>query len=150
MPSDSKLRLRQTNLAVLIVATALSIYTYFQVSEKQQRRASECLHAIAERLTDKTNPDVLFQQDFKQLQILVERSLVARSIALEISNRVALDTDRPISSKDLFALKQGTEDYLSIRAELYNIANTYECATDVDNRTLASYGIDPSLRIRAR
>ena len=140
-----KRRAKLASIAVFTITVALIIH----FSNNQRNRASTCLQAIGQKLENGVQPELLFQKDFQELQFLVEKSLVARSIALEISNRVARNTNKPLSSKDLFSLKKGTEDYLDIRTNLYSIANAYECATDIDEQTLSEYKIDPALRLKA-
>lgn len=143
------LNIKRLSLVLLTLAILITAYTFFRISNNKQVREVACLNAIAQKLEGGADPEILFQAEFDELQLLVERSLVARSIALEISNRVAKDKDKPISSRDLFSLKDGTEAYLNIRADLYNIANAYECATDVGSETLTAYNIDPTLRLKA-
>ena len=82
------------------------------------------------------------------MQELVERSLVARSLMLEVSNRLQENKDEPLSSRDLIILKTGTEDYLAIREEMYTIANAYACAMDAEATALLKYNIDPQLRLK--
>ena len=45
-------------------------------------------------------------------------------------------------------LKSGTEDYLDIREDLYEIANNYECAINAEESTLIKYNIEPELRLK--
>ena len=67
---------------------------------------------------------------------------------LEVANRLRINKDQPLSSRDLIILKTGTEDYLEIREELYVIAGAYECGTEVTDETLAKYNIDSQLRLK--
>jgi hypothetical protein len=67
---------------------------------------------------------------------------------LQVSNRLRVSTDEPLSSRDLYTLKAGSEAYLGVREQLYEIANAYECAVDVQDSTLAKYNISPNLRLK--
>jgi len=149
MKSKTKHSLTLFSVVLVIAAIGLGMYTYFRIFTNQQIRESACLQAIADKLETGTKPELIFQDELLKLQVLVERSLVARSTALEVSNRVARDKSKPLSSADLFTLKSGTEAYLNIRSELYNIANTYECATEVNSATLSTYGVEPELRLKS-
>jgi len=149
MTKDRKRKLQVIGIVALASAMLFATYTYLKISKNQDTREANCFEGLAQRLAGGTSPEDLFQQELDRLQLLVEQSLVARSIALEISNRVALDANKPLSSKDLYALKQGTESYLRIRSDLYNIADTYECAADVNANTLKGYGVDSLLRLKA-
>lgn len=145
----NKQHIRQLGIGVLVLAAMLSAYTWLRISGNQLDRESACLGQIAEILESDTSPEHIFQEEFDHLQLLVERSLVARSVMLEVSNRLRLNQDEPLSSSDLFTLKSGTEFYLGIREDLYEIANAYECAPDAEDSTLAAYGIEPALRLKA-
>ncbi len=81
--------------------------------------------------------------------MLVEQSLVARSEMLLVSNRLRLDSDSPLSSRDLVTLKSGTEAYLDKREALYDIANAYECAVDAEPELLQAFDVSPELRLKA-
>jgi hypothetical protein len=107
-----------------------------------------CFDALADKLGSGVLPELLFQDDFENLQLLVEQSLVARAEMLEISNRLRLNTDEPLSGRDLLTLKSGSEYYLGVREQLYGIANAYECAVDVSDATLVKYKISPELRLK--
>ena len=132
----------------LLLILIYSGYTYFNISTKQKQRVSTCLDQLALELENGASPDSIFQTEFDDLQLLVEYSLVARSQMLEVANRLRVDKDSPLSSRDLVILKSGTEDYLEIREELYAIANAYECAVDVEKETLQEFNIDSSLRLK--
>jgi hypothetical protein len=103
---------------------------------------------LAEALDRGVPPEKIFQKDYDRLQLLVEQSLVARSEMLVVSNRLRLNQDRPLASRDLATLKSGSEYYLNVRKDLYEIANAYECGVDVSDSTLLKYKIDPALRLK--
>ena len=130
----------------LIIVSAT--YIYFSIKSKQQSREIVCFESLMTKLEDGVPPEFVFQEDFEKLQLLVEYSLVARSEMLEVSNRLRLNKDLPISSRDLVILKKGTEDYLDIREDLYAIANAYECGIDVQESTLTKYNIESKLRLK--
>jgi hypothetical protein len=125
-----------------------SAYSYLRISTKVEEQQVACFDALADKLSSGVLPELLFQEDFENLQLLVEQSLVARAEMLEISNRLRLNTDEPLSSRDLLTLKSGSEFYLGVREQLYGIANAYECAVDVSESTLVKYKIDPELRLK--
>ena len=131
-----------------IVVVAFSIYMYFKVTATVTKNENICFDRLAEELESGTTPEQIFQQDFSALQLLVEYSLVARSQMLEISNRLRVDNDSPLSSQDLMVLKEGTEDYVEIREDLYEIAYAYECSIEVEQSTLEKYGIPNEMRLK--
>ncbi|MFT7031872.1 MAG: hypothetical protein ACJA2S_000368 [Cyclobacteriaceae bacterium] len=140
--------IKKLSIGLVLVILTLSVYTYFSISNKQTEREATCFEKLAVKLSDGASPDSIYQVDFGKLQLLVEYSLVARSEMLEVSNRLRENTDKPISSRDLVVLKTGTEDYLDIREDLYDIANNYECAIDAEESTLVKYNIEPELRLK--
>ena len=133
-------------LAILVVGYAG--YTYIRIQISLQEKEEACIAHLTETLTSGLTPEEIFQRSYTRLQSLVEYSLVARSEMLKVAGRLRENTDKPLSSADLLTLKQGTEDYLEIREELYYIANAYECGIEVDEATLAEYGILPELRLK--
>lgn len=132
----------------LILITGTAIYYYIDITQDLKAKEEACFAQLTVKLADGASPDAIFQEDFENLQLLVEFSLVARSQMLEVSNRLRLNRDEPLSSRDLIILKTGTEDYLEIREELYDIANAYACAMDAEATTLLKYNIDPQLRLK--
>ncbi|MEM7469048.1 MAG: acyltransferase family protein [Pseudomonadota bacterium] len=123
-------------------------YSAMRIAHNLDDAERDCFTAIAAELQEGDAPESVFRTEFERLQILVEKSLGARAAMLEIWNRLRENESAPISSSDLLALKDGTEYYLSIRKELYAIANTYECGVKVSDKTLRQYQIDPSLRVK--
>ena len=148
MPIISKANILKLAVGLVVVAGVWSAYTYVRISTKVEEQQVACFDALAEKLSDGVLPELLFQEDFEILQLLVEQSLVARAEMLEISNRLRLNTDEPLSSRDLLTLKSGSEFYLGVREQLYRIANAYECAVDVSDPTLVKYKISPELRLK--
>lgn len=140
--------IKKISFGLVLIIIVLSTYTYIQISINQDRRETACFEDLALKLDNDIPPELIFQNDFAKLQLLVEYSLVARAQMLEVSNRLRLNRDEPLSSRDLLVLKTGTEDYLEIREELYAVANSYECAVDVQDSTLLEYDIDPKLRLK--
>ena len=132
----------------MIILLIISGYTYFKISKHKKQRKNECFEKIAIALETTSSPELIFKKDFDSLQLLVEYSLVARAEMLEISNRLRVDKNTPLASRDLVILKSGTETYLEIREELYAIANRFECALDVEPETLRAYNIDPKLQLK--
>lgn len=142
-----KRSLRIAALAIAILVT-FSVYMYFKVNRTIEENENLCFDSIAEQLERGVTPIQIFQKDFEELQLLVEYSLIARSQMLEISNRLRVDGNSPISSNDLMVLKEGTEDYIEIREDLYRIAYMYECSLEVEAATLEKYGITPVMRLK--
>ena len=149
MPKINKRLFKQLGIAFVVLAAVYSTYTYVRISDNLVEREAACFDKLAQKLASGTPPALIFQSEFDHLLSLVEQSLVARSVMLEVSNRLRLNKDEPLASRDLFTLKSGTEFYLGIREELYGIANAYECAAEAEDETLAAYGIDPALRLKA-
>jgi len=137
-------------VAVVVVAavTATGIYKA-RLSMKDAERTVACYEQLAVTLESGVDPAQLYQERLGDLQTLVEQSLVARAEMLVVSNRLRVDEDSPISSRDLVTLKSGTEAYLDMREDLYDIANAYECAVDADEDLLQAFDISPQLRLKA-
>jgi hypothetical protein len=132
---------------VVVILVAASII-YFNIRANKSEREMVCFDNLALKLENNIPPDSIFIEDYEKLQLLVEYSLIARSEMLEVSNRLRVDKEGPIKSKDLKTLKEGTEDYLEIRADLLSIANAYECGIDVTDATLEKYNIDQGIRLK--
>jgi hypothetical protein len=124
------------------------VYTYINISKDIQANELACFKEITQKLENGIDPELIFQEDFERLQLQVEYSLIARSQMLEIANRLRLNKDEPLSSKDLMVLKAGTEDYLEIRDDLYDIAFAYECSIEVEDATLEKFNIAQELRLK--
>lgn len=133
-------------LAILVVGYAA--YTFIRIQLSLKAKQNACIEHLTVTLSSDLTPEEIFQRSFSRLQSMVEYSLVARSRMLEVAGRLRENRDQPLSSADLLTLKQGTEDYLEIREELYYTANAYECGIEVDEETLAEYGISPELRLK--
>lgn len=145
----NKKNLFKISAGLLAVIGIYAIFVYFNIVDNQKERKNICIENLAIKLDDGITPDLIFRDDFEKIQQLVEYSLVARSEMLKISNRLRLNKDLPLSSRDLFVLKQGTEDYLEIRDDLLLIANKYECGLDIEDETLEYFNIDKKLQLKA-
>lgn len=141
--------IKKSGLGLIFFILVFSCYTYYKITKRQTERETMCFAELLKKIENGFDPEQLFQNDFEKLQVLVEFSLVARSEMLAVSNRLRVNYDAPLSSRDLLILKQGTEDYLEIREDLYGIANAYECAREVEESTLQEFNIDPKLRLKA-
>ena len=135
-------------IGLVAVTAAWLTYNGFRISGHMDELEVACFDELARQLDGGASPELIFQEDFGKLQLLVEQSLVARAEMLQISNRLRLNTDEPLSSRDLVTLKAGSEAYLGVREQLYGIANAYECAVDVQDSTLVKYNISPDLRMK--
>ncbi|MDB9960459.1 YiiX/YebB-like N1pC/P60 family cysteine hydrolase [Oceanihabitans sp.] len=133
-------------LITLIVV--VSAFIYFNYKSKQTDRENICLENLRIKLENGNLPDLIFQEELEKLQLLVETSLISRSEMLQVSNRLKTNRDEPIKSADLLVLKKGSEHYLDIRADLFSMANAYECGIDVDDKTLEKHKIDKRLRLK--
>ncbi len=140
--------IQKISIGLVLLIIGFSTYTYFRISINQNIRKTACFEDLVLKLENDIPPELIFQDDFDKLQLLVEYSLVARAEMLEVSTRLRLNKDEPLSSRDLLVLKTGMEDYLEIREELYDLGNSYECAVDVEDSTLLKYDIDPKLRLK--
>ncbi len=140
--------IKKIGIAIIILALAFAAYTYFKISINLGEKEDACFEGLAQKFNNGTSPETLFQQELENLQVLVERSLVARSEMLEVSNRLRYHSDTPLTSRDLVTLKSGTEAYLEIREELWNIANSYECAAEASAASLLKYNINSILRLK--
>ncbi len=140
--------IKKLALVLLIAIVGSATYTYFNIANNNRERELVCFEKLALKLENGTPPSLIFQEDYEELQLLVEYSLVARSEMLEVSSRLRLNKDLPLSSRDLLTLKKGTEDYLSIRDELYAIADAYECGIEVSELTLEKYQISDTLHLK--
>ena len=135
-------------LGLLITIVVLAAYSYFKIKSNAEGREIVCFDKLAVKLESGIDPELIFQDDFEKLQQLVEYSLVARAEMLEVSNRLRVNTDLPLNSRDLVILKKGTEDYLEVRDDLFAIANAYECGLDVSQLTLEKYGIGDKIQLK--
>lgn len=144
----NRITIKKLSLVLLVVIICSAAYTYFKIAKNDKEREVVCFEKLTLKLENGTAPNLIFQEDFEELQLLVEYSLVARSQMLEVFNKLRLNKDLPLSSRDLFTLKKGTEDYLGIRDELYAIADAYECGIDVTPLTLDKYNIDNKLHLK--
>ena len=139
---------KNITLSLLGIIVLVTIYYYFDINSNLKEKEEACFVQLTQKAENGLAPELLFQEDFDELQLLVEYSLVARTQMLEVANRLSINKDEPLSSRDLIILKTGTEDYLEIRDELYVIAGAYECGTEVTDETLAKYNIDSQLRLK--
>ena len=139
---------KKLGLGLLIIIICSVSYTYYKINKNNLEREIVCFEKLASKIENGTPPNLIFQEDYEKLQMLVEFSLVARAEMLEVSNRLRLNKDLPLSSRDLLTLKKGTEDYLSIRDDLYAIADAYECGIDVTQLTLDKFNIDDKLHLK--
>ncbi len=140
---------RRILAGTLIVALVTGGFSWLRMSMNQAAREAACFDELTAVLASGVDPERLFEQRLADLQSLVERSLVARSEMLVVSNRLRVDPDRPLSGRDLVTLKSGTEYYLDIREDLYEVANAYECAVDATPEMLQAFDIAPELRLKA-
>lgn len=140
--------LKKGLFVLAIVISCSAIYTYYKINKNAAEREFVCFEKLTLKLENGIAPDLIFQEDFEELQLLVEYSLVARTEMLEVSNRLKSNKETPISSRDLLTLKKGTEDYLEIRKDLYAIADAYECGIDVTQPTLDKFNIDSKLHLK--
>lgn len=143
-----KSTIKKFSFGIIGIIIVGALYTYFKIGINQKEREIICFEELATKLESGISPKEIFQDDFEELQMLVEYSLAARSEMLLVANKLKVDKDAPINSRDLFTLKKGTEDYLGIRDELFSIANAYECGIDVQESTLAKYKIDSQTRLK--
>jgi len=143
-----KQHIKKLALALVAIIIAASVYTYFKININQSKRETVCFEDLAIKLENGISPKEIFNEDFEELQLLVEYSLIARSQMLEVSNRLRINKNEPIKSKDLLTLKEGSEDYLEIRSDLLSIANAYECGLDVQDKTLEAYNIDKQTQLK--
>ncbi|MEQ9404572.1 MAG: YiiX/YebB-like N1pC/P60 family cysteine hydrolase [Cyclobacteriaceae bacterium] len=136
-------------LVIVFILTGIySIYKWYDITQTITTNELACFEDLTKKLEAGADPDSIFQEDFEKLQLQVEYSLIARSQMLEIANRLRLNKDEPLSSGDLLILKAGTEDYLEIRDDLYDIAFAFECSIEVEDGTLEKFNISQDLRLK--
>lgn len=142
---------RSVKVTVVVAAAAVAAVSIYmaRISSNTTERTSACYEQLAVTLDSGVDPSEIFQQRLSNLQLLVEQSLVARSEMLVVANRLQADGDSPLSSRDLITLKSGTEAYLDMREDLYDIANAYECAVDAELALLQAFDVSPELRLKA-
>jgi len=143
-----KSSIKKLVLGILLTIAIFATYSYFNIKSNAEDRAITCFENLTLKLEKGISPEMIFQEDFEKLQELVEYSLAARAEMLEVSNRLRVNKDLPLNSRDLLTLKEGTEDYLGIRDELFAIANAYECGLDVEQSTLEKFNIDGKIRLK--
>lgn len=139
---------RKILILVLLILAVSAIYSYVKFDVHKSEREIACFEALSLKLDKGANPIDIADKDIGELQFLVEYSLVARMRMLEVSNRLKQNKDKPIRSRDLLILREGTEGYLKIRKDLLEIATNYECGVEVSEETLRNYGIDHNLQLK--
>ncbi|MFY0627740.1 MAG: hypothetical protein JXR07_15690 [Reichenbachiella sp.] len=140
---------RKIAFGLIIIILGYAAFTYFNITFNLKEKENSCLAVLKDKMKLGLSPDSIYREELDKLQYLVEYSLVARTQMLEVSSRLKKHADEPLSSRDLIVLKSGTEDYLNLREELYEVANIFECATDIEIETLNEYNVDPQLRLKA-
>ena len=148
IPHIKKSTFKKIVFGLFIIIIGYASYAYVDIVLALKAKEEACFAQLALTFTERGAPEEIFEKDFEKVLYLVEHSLVARSQMLEVSARLKENLDKPLSSRDLIILKKGTEDYLDIREDLYNIANAYECAIELEESTLAAYGVDQELRLK--
>jgi len=141
--------IRKLAIGLIVVALVTATFFYFKFDRNQEKRVAACYLSLGSILESGVDPDRVFETQLGELQSLVEKSLVARSEMLVVSNRLRVERDKPLASRDLVTLKSGTEYYLDMREELYEIANAHECAIDAEPELLQEFGVSPELRLKA-
>lgn len=145
-----KLNLTKKIIFGIVAVSLLSVlYVFWSINARISEKEEICFVDLAAKLKGTETPEIIFQKDYLTLQVLVERSLVARSQMLEVSNKLFKHKEKPLSGRDLMVLKTGTQDYLKLREKLYAIAHTYGCASEVDEASLLAYNVGPQLRLKA-
>lgn len=78
--------------------------------------------------------DASLDQELADFQLLAERALVYRAEFQRLAGalRAKLERSEPLSGLDLARLKQGTAEYLDLRAKLLHTAQAHECWLDAD------------------
>ena len=103
-----KITLKRILVGIFILVLGTTIYYYFSINLNLKEKEEVCFEVLTRKLADGTPPELVFQKDYENLQLLVEYSLVARSQMLEVSNRLRTNKNKPLSSRDLIILKKGT------------------------------------------
>jgi len=148
MPKPRLPLLLKLSITLVVIAGIGATYMFVSMSYNEAQREIACFDALADVLAAGTAPDQVFQENYENLQLLVEQSLVIRSEMLEVANRLRGDKDSPLTSRDLLTLKSGSEYYLDLREDLYSIAQSYECAVDADLELLRAFDISRELRLK--
>lgn len=139
---------KRSIIVFLILISISAVYTYIKIGVHKTDREDFCFKDLAIKLDADSNPEAITSEDFEKLQILVEFSLAARAEMLLVSKRLGENKELPLRSRDLIILREGTENYYSVRKDLLEIANMYECGLEVSELTLQSYGIDHNLKLK--
>jgi len=133
-----------TILIVMIIAVG-----YFSTQSQQKQAKHLCWVNIQNRINTVNDLDSLLDYEIEAFQILVEQSLMVRAEMLNIAEDISNHKDEPISSKNLEFLKENTQLCLTLRDELYAVANNYECALDASPEELEEYQIPEFIRTKA-
>jgi len=140
--------IKALSFGILVILFCYALDTYIDIRMSLKENEVACFSQLAATFSNGVDPDRIFLKDLEKLQSLVEYSLVARSQMLKVYSRLRDNRDKPLRSRDLFILKRGTEDYLEIREELYDIAHAYECAVEIDDSTVVEFGVSPEMRLK--
>lgn len=86
-------------------------------------------------------------REVEAYQAMVEASLVYRAETLQLVNRLksSLDKREPISGKDLAELNAGLAEHLTLRKQLFRIAEAHECWIGTNG---PAEGMSPALRLK--
>ena len=91
------------------------------------------------------------RREIEDYQALVEKALVYRAESIRVADRLKhkIKQRRPLSGADLDTLNQGMVAHLSLREELYTVAQAHECWIDAPDETLQHFRISQKDRLTA-
>lgn len=131
-------------LIVMILAVG-----YFSSKEKKKKQKQICWANIEAKITTINDLDSLLDFEIVAFQSLVEQSLMVRAEMINVANEISQETEGPIASKHLEFLKSNTEICLTLRDQLYDVTNRYECALDATAEDLEKEQIPETIRTKA-
>jgi len=104
------------------------------------------VHGTARQMNDDG-----IRREIEDYQALVEKALVYRAESIRVADRLKrkIARDKPLSGADLDTLNQGMIAHLSLRDELYAVAQAHECWVEVSEDTLRDFRISPQDRLTA-
>ena len=89
-------------------------------------------------------------EEFSDYLSLVEKSIAYRTESIRVASRLKekIGRNQPLSGADLDLLNKGTLAHLSVRKELYAVAEAHECWVDEGDEKIAASKIDRASRLK--
>lgn len=140
---------RRTVFRIIICVSVALVLAVVAVYLSYKRKHDRCWASVVSKVAGTTDLATALHSELEEFQVLVEHSLVARTMILTVLEELKQKKEGPLSGRDLETLRSGTVAYIDLREELYDIAERYECTIDVGDIYLKRNRLDPLLRSKA-